>query len=64
MDCLDGAWEGDAVISGRSWLDAVLRKTVRESRSERFEGSCMLIDLIRSCPLIVKDFAGVYNSRS
>jgi hypothetical protein len=42
---LEGAWEGDAVISGRIWLDAVVRRSVKEKRKGKFEkGSCMLIE--------------------
>ena len=47
MDCLEGAWEGDAVMPGRSWLEATVRRRVRERMKGKFEESCMLIILIR-----------------
>lgn len=53
MDCLEGAWEGDAVMSGRSWLDAVVRRRVRERMKGKFEGSCMLISRMEGFRVLV-----------
>jgi len=41
-------------MPGRSWLDAVVRRRVRERMKGRFEGSCMLTDLISVLSLEVE----------
>ena len=47
MECLEGAWEGDAVMPGRSWLEAVVRRRVNERIKGKLEGSCMLISRLK-----------------